>query len=348
MAGLACLLAVGGDLGGGRRALVTRSALAATSGILAPAGAPALYTEPPPPTRRPPSLVSSPLSDCGGSYCTVFEVDGQPFRAVIDTGSPFLTVAGSCTKRWGCYTGQGAPADLPDTYERYEGREGNVHWRRGYVTMGEGRGRFGGQLTFGVLSDELVGRPGGVFLGLVKREAAGIRPSFLSQTHFVAFRLDLRDEPRLDLSSAPLVPSDANAMPLVDLRPMGSPVEHYAVRASRLSVDGSELTLGDGRPVYAIFDTGTTGLAMSVGLWDAAIAQYMMGAPAPWTGTFAVDMPTKHGQVRVEVERPFPTTPIAQVPWAKFDAHLVVLGLAFMQQRALTVDCDKRAVWLGY
>ena len=50
-----------------------------------------------------------PLKRCGGAYCTEYSVDGQRFRAVVDTGSPFLLVDGSCdasTKglgQWGCY-----------------------------------------------------------------------------------------------------------------------------------------------------------------------------------------------------------------------------------------------------
>eukprot|EP00961_Rhodomonas_salina_P275584 3723355-Rhodomonas_salina.3 len=41
-----------------------------------------------------------PLFYCGGSYCMTFNIDNHgPFRAVVDTGSPFFTVAGSCTKR---------------------------------------------------------------------------------------------------------------------------------------------------------------------------------------------------------------------------------------------------------
>jgi hypothetical protein len=48
--------------------------------------------------------------------------------------------------------------------------------------------------VFGVLSDGLVARPGGVFLGLVKERDRDIRPSFLGQTHFVGFQLDLASQ----------------------------------------------------------------------------------------------------------------------------------------------------------
>lgn len=334
----------------GRRQVVSRAVLASSACIGLPHETRALS----PPTgraRRPPGVVSIPLTDCGGSYCTVFRVDGNPFRAVVDTGSPFITVAGSCTRRWGCYSGQGAPSGLADTFERFAGREGGVQWRRGSVGLGERGKAWQEDMTFGVLSDELVGRPGGVFLGLVKREAEGIRPTFLSQTPFQSFRIDLRrrDAPRLDMSAAPLVPADADALPLVDLRPFGSPVEHYATRVSAVRVNGAPLEPADGKPVYAIWDSGTTGLAMSCGLWDAALAKYVGGAPAPWTGTVDVELPTaRRGRALVSADRPTPTTPIGALPWPGFDGHLLVLGLSFLEGRALTVDCDRSRLWLGY
>ena len=42
------------------------------------------------------------------------------------------------------------------------------------------RGQVGAsKVVFGVLSEGLVGRPGGVFLGLIKEREKDIRPSFL-------------------------------------------------------------------------------------------------------------------------------------------------------------------------
>ena len=37
-----------------------------------------------------------PMSLCGGGYCALYKIDGQRFRAVLDTGSPFLVVDGTC------------------------------------------------------------------------------------------------------------------------------------------------------------------------------------------------------------------------------------------------------------
>ena len=36
------------------------------------------------------------LTRCNGAFCTEYVVDGQVFRTVVDTGSPFLMVDGRC------------------------------------------------------------------------------------------------------------------------------------------------------------------------------------------------------------------------------------------------------------
>jgi len=82
-----------------------------------------------------------PLQDCGGSYCIQYLIDNRgPFRAVIDTGSPFLTVAGSCTQRWGCYKPSlvGERTLYSDTIEVYAGKEGPVNWRQGLISFVNG------------------------------------------------------------------------------------------------------------------------------------------------------------------------------------------------------------------
>jgi hypothetical protein len=40
------------------------------------------------------------------------------------------------------------------------------------------------------------------------------------------------------------------------------------------------------------------------------------------------------------------TTPVATLPWRDFDAHLVVLGLAFLEGNALTIDIDEQRLWV--
>lgn len=190
----------------------------------------------------------------------------------MDTGSPFLTIAGSCTERWGCYNPSlhGQATLYSDTIEVYAAKEGPVSWRSGRIsflnastedgrewgateyaawqsearnarmqgTGGRGGVRVRGQvgatpLVFGVLSDGLVGRPGGVFVGLIKERDKDIRPTFLGQTDFVGFSIDLGAEKTLRLSRVPLLSKRARdeLIQLTDLRVYGDPVQHYAALA---------------------------------------------------------------------------------------------------------------------
>ncbi len=97
------------------------------------------------------------------------------------------------------------------------------------------RGQVGqGKIVFGVLSDGLVARPGGVFLGLVKERERDIRPSFLGQTDFVGFSLDLAARNKsLRLWRVPPLArrSPAQLIELTDLRRFGDAVLHYAAQA---------------------------------------------------------------------------------------------------------------------
>ena len=68
-----------------------RRTLFASSAALLPAIHPRAATAAPAP------LEIVPLSLCGGAYCVPFTIDGQPFRAVVDTGSPFILVDGLCS-----------------------------------------------------------------------------------------------------------------------------------------------------------------------------------------------------------------------------------------------------------
>jgi len=87
-------------------------------------------------------------------------------------------------------------------------------------------------LVFGVLSNSLVGRPGGVFVGLIKECNTDIRPSFLGQTDFVGFSIDLASRQKsLQLSRLPLLARRRDVIQLTDLRQFGDAVLHYAALA---------------------------------------------------------------------------------------------------------------------
>ena len=232
----------------------------------------------------PPAVV--PLELCGGAYCVNYTIDRQLFRAVVDTGSPFVLVDGTCTEEldgpraktlWGCYRGTGRPSGLAPTDELFGGMDVGTEWKRGELALGaavrptrEGWVTDGPSLvatvpdaTFGIVRSTVDKGGGAVFLGLAKRRLPRIRPSFLEQTNVAALRFDFIRK-TLELSQAPLVPRSADAVRTIDLRPRGAPVATYAAKVQRLYVNGQEVVLD--RPVVAVIDTGTTGVSVGDGL----------------------------------------------------------------------------------
>ena len=92
------------------------------------------------------------------------------------------------------------------------------------------------------------------FLGLVKERAEWyqnsennkiqIRPTFLGQTDVTSFSLDFNTD-TLVLSRREQIPRElqTGTMAMVDLRPLGSPVFHYAVPVEELWINGGEFIL---------------------------------------------------------------------------------------------------------
>ena len=114
-------------------------------------------------------------------------------------------------------------------------------------------------MIFGVFGEALMDGPGGVFFGLIKDTNKRIRPSFLRQTGYTSFTIDLRhNQPQLVLSKESLVPGEPN-----DYIPMTRelnrrckvPVVHYAARPTSFVVNGLPLQLSKSHPALVIFDT---------------------------------------------------------------------------------------------
>ena len=86
-----------------------------------------------------------PLAFDGGSFVAPFAVGGRPFRAVVDSGSPFVTVASQCgelDRRWGCLAPGGRlpggvqRSGLGSTQEFYGLQAEDSEWLRADVTLG--------------------------------------------------------------------------------------------------------------------------------------------------------------------------------------------------------------------
>jgi hypothetical protein len=184
----------------------------------------------PPPS--PASVVTTlklPLQmQAGGVLTTGVVIDGEPFRLIVDSGSPYLVVPlDDCDRQppklsaYGCADAGRFPlAAFDATDEQYGAVPGRMQWLRGGVSFGETEtlprrtgGRVGGELVFGGADRAVLSQSGGALLGLIRQvsyapystiKAADLRPTALGQLRLASFRIDA---PRreLTLSSAPLI-----------------------------------------------------------------------------------------------------------------------------------------------
>lgn len=351
-----------------RRAL---GAASAASIIGAPLAATAALT----------SGAALPLTTVRGGLAARYAVDGRAFLGVVDTGSPFLLVDGTCGElengRWGCYPKAGLSPQfrkqggLNDaSLEIFGGQESIVEWRRGRVEVG--RSLKLEPAVFGVVrSLARRGGEGGIYLGLIKHRQPVVRPTFLEQADAESIRVDLRDPEARTLAiltSRPSISKNEDAVPLMDLRAYGAPVEPYAAKVSKLVVNGETVRLQ--RPCLCVLDTGTTGLTMSESLLGNGFG-----------GTDEIPLPgaaIKHVDVFLETEsgssvplcadawrgQEFPlVVTTARLPWFDKDTlgrlgrkgqdtnwqdppHVIFAGLSFLDRQRLTIDVDDRRLAL--
>ena len=361
-----------------------------------------------------------PLAFTGQELLVAYKVDGSKFKAVLDTGSPFLMIPGSCgsntRQKSGCYQNQGTPVPkLTPTIEIFDGFEGEVNWRSAPFEFWDVNNNesinntspkgasdsmspdqtkekkpedsFSSEtpneinkitdkkrVIFGVASEDIMGGPGGVFFGMIRDTDARIRPSFLGQTDVRAFRVDLAARPRtLTLSNQDLIATagssgqdgeiiEGDYIPMTNLlrRRYGDPVGHYTALAQSINVDGYPLvdtTIEKNSEILVIFDTGVTGMVVSRGLFDE---QYILARKRKQKRLFGdveLSFSTALGKVTTTLSA---TNPLAtpfdpEKTWKKFpkrregkksNTHIIVMGLAFLEGRSLTVDIDKERLWV--
>jgi hypothetical protein len=277
------------------------------------------------------------------AYVIHYYLFGERFTAIVDSGSPFLTVPSTC-KQWGCYRPELTyESGYSNTIEGFDNSEGPVVWRKAEFAF-DSNIVFPETLTFGVLGQDLLDGPGGVFFGLVKETDSWIRPSFLGQTGYNSFKVDLRHQsPQLVLSKQSMI-TDDDYVPLVrDLHARyKDPVVHYTATPTRFVVNGLELKLDPRTPTYVIFDTGLTGMAVSEKLFDGRNLQARKNREKSLWGQVNVAFETHAGNV-IELSAAKPiTTPLSgkDSPWTRVKGNLIVLGLAFLDGTAMTIDID--------
>ena len=155
-------------------------------------------------------------------YFSLFDSpNAERFGAILDTGSPFLTVPCYCSKsKWGCYKPElTRDSGYTNTIERFDNNEGIVVWRKSSFSLinaataatappslllqeeqQQGQGlqsllpQTNNDVVFGVLDEQLMGGTGGVFFGLIKNTNSWIRPSLLSQLNISSFQINLQKE----------------------------------------------------------------------------------------------------------------------------------------------------------
>ena len=198
-------------------------------------------------------------------------------------------------------------SDYGPTEEIYGSQAGQILWKSASAKFRDPKllASADGQVVLGVLDEALAAESGGPLLGLVKR-SNGVstkiqrRPTLLEQMRIASpddpkmlnevasFRLDYPNK-ALTLSSQPMIPPTelTKAFNLVDLRPLGDFVEHYACLVEEVVFDGMSYTSeslasrdeprkrGIGRrkrrDIVAVFDSGLTGCLLIQPFYDRLV-----------------------------------------------------------------------------
>lgn len=191
-----------------------------------------------------------------------------------------------------------------------------------------------------------------------------------------AFAIDFARR-QLTLSREAMLPplgtvgTDAT-MRVEDLRPIGSPVMHYAARLRALRVNGRDVLPVDAEPTWVCFDTGTTGLLVSRSLWDGS--EFELGAVNIELAVQAESDGEADSVIELNANRDscrsaaggcvFVATPV-DVPWGGSERYwtdgevhgddddgtggrILFVGLALLQRYGpLTVDMDSQRMSIG-
>jgi len=292
-----------------------------------------------------------PMELFDSCYCCNYTINGgaSSYRAIIDTGSPFLIVPSVCTSEWGCVVDATSASDdgnnraravvayervpsLAPTIEIFGGQNYEAEWQQGDLSFvnaslhgiarrGGGVGAAkGGNLfpsvIFASVGDDVRRAPGGVFLGLIKYKQKRIRPTLMAQLAFSGFRFDPPSKLLTLSRQRPLISPRSDCVPIVDLSVLGDPVSHFAARVFRLEVNGVEIK-ADKTPagLFAIFDTGTTGCTISDDLMNDA------ETPIPVRKVRVFLKTEQNATVLVEAEatrdEPFVVT-ASKIPWFQY------------------------------
>jgi hypothetical protein len=156
-----------------------------------------------------------------------------------------------------------------------------------------------------------------------------------------------------------------------DLRKYGDPVQHYCSIATSLSINGNQFIPSDRKPIYVIFDTGVTGMVVTQQLFDeryidarqkrekslwknVELTFQTVDDNADGNGTRSRPWSQSRRSVKSNVAtnddnvisiaaaKPLTTPFDPSDAWGKFKGkgHVMVIGLAFLDGKRMTVDID--------
>jgi hypothetical protein len=313
------------------------------------------------------SVIEIPMTYDGASFVLDYYIGDASVRGVVDTGSPFITIqGGNGSENWGFVTQNDIrPSPYGETYEVYGLQVdsstvwclGDLRFTTGFNDDSRSRSRDWNlrEMVLGVVNGSMANVGGSInganasFVGLTKYRQDWIRPTFLEQTDVSSFSMNFEKE-TLTLSRKNLIDrrNDANVLAMIDLRPLGSPVYHYAVLLDDLYINGEKHKFKNkNEKTYVIFDSGTTGLLVSQDLYEnSAFRDGAFQAAMNFTDVKGNKSSVAIGSSIRTCTRKclFLCLPL-KVPWdgvLEEKSNVIFAGLAvLMNQGEITVDADE-------
>ena len=316
-------------------------------------------------------IIEIPMTFDGASFVVDYYIGEASVRGVVDTGSPFITIqGGNGSENWGFVTKSDIrPSPYGETYEVYGLQvDSSTVWCLGDLRFTTSRDfattttvksnvKYWGlrEMVLGVVNGSMANVGGSInganasFVGLTKYRQDWIRPTFLEQTDVSSFSMNFEKE-TLTLSRKNLIDkeNDANVLPMIDLRPLGAPVYHYAVLLDDLYINGEKHKFKNkNEKTYVIFDSGTTGLLVSKDLYEnSAFRDGAFQAAMTFTDIKGKKSSVAIGSSIRTCTRKclFLCLPL-KVPWdgvLEEKSNVIFAGLAvLMNQGEMTVDCEE-------
>eukprot|EP00547_Thalassionema_nitzschioides_P010049 CAMPEP_0194224976 /NCGR_PEP_ID=MMETSP0156-20130528/38573_1 /TAXON_ID=33649 /ORGANISM="Thalassionema nitzschioides, Strain L26-B" /LENGTH=261 /DNA_ID=CAMNT_0038956749 /DNA_START=232 /DNA_END=1017 /DNA_ORIENTATION=- len=230
----------------------------------------------------------------------------------------------------------------PSTEEQYGESTGEIEWRKApYLTLlGNSIIVETENVVVGIVtSQKVVEQSGGIFLGLL--EVDDNRPSFLEQVgggQYSSFTVSFAQN-YLQLRPGSVIhKKDPDSFPLVDLKPFGPDLHHFAIDCQKLKLAWSNgeteivSTAKLKRSVLVVLDTGLTGCIFSESLYRELTGDNPGKHRSTLLGT-TVSLQTQ-GKRTMELtnSKQYWTFSSFRLPWFLDESnhpHIIALGCTF-------------------